>query len=231
MNRTEIIVSIIIAVIGSAGLNGVITHILYNSKLKKEQKMKAKDAIWSKIVEALEEVRVLEQKARIQEIFDFESIFQSYEYTDFTSGANRYPAIMGDSSDFFDFFREINGIREKWSRYLDPEIGALLFYMQIYCQRLMEYTSKNKLTDSYPMVGCFVFGDFLTWQVYLDNLIVKRLNKSSYKLYSENGVKWEKMKAKAFNKLWKATVLYKLINNIDDPYIATIKKIFENQHK
>ena len=50
MSRTEIIVSIIIAVLGSAGLNGLITHMLYNSKLKKEQKMRAKDIIWEKIV-------------------------------------------------------------------------------------------------------------------------------------------------------------------------------------
>ena len=226
MSRTEIIVSIIIAVLGSAGLNGLITHMLYNSKLKKEQKMRAKDIIWEKIVSAFEEIRQLEQKAKEQEIFDFESIFKKEGYTDFFKDVGHYPAIMDSFDTFFGFFKEVNDARGKLALYIDPEVGAYLYYMHSYSMKLMEYMKKNNLVENYPLAGCFFFQDILNWQTHFDDVIVKRLNRSSYKLYSEHGEKWEKAKKKVEDKLWNESVLCKLINNIDDPYIEMIKGIF-----
>ena len=224
MNKTEIIVSLIVAVLGGTGLNGIITHILYNSKLKKEQKMQAKNIIFDKIVNALEEIRKIEVSIRTQEIFNLEDIFESEKYTDFLEdNIVCYPAIMNSFDTFFEFFNKVNTSRETFAPYIDPEVGAYLYYMQNYAIELMEYIKKNNLP--YPFAGCFIFQDLLNWQTHLEELIVRRLNKLNYKLYPEHGKQWEKKKKKVKDILRKKSILYKLINDADDRNIVTIKNI------
>lgn len=226
MNREEIICSIIVTVLGSASLNGVVTHFLYESKLKKEQKMKAKDVIWGKIDSALEEVRTVELKASAREIYNLEDSLNESGYTDFQNDIAYYPAIMEEPQTLLDYFEELNETRRKWSKYLDPDICAYLYIMQNYCMQLMEYTKKNNLLDKYHEIGCIFFIDILNWQKNYEKLIVKRLNRSKYKIYTENGKKWERAKKKLDKKLWKKSILYKLINDVDSVEIMMIKKVF-----
>ena len=40
MSKEEIIISIISTILGSSVLNGIITHLLYKNKLKKERRSK-----------------------------------------------------------------------------------------------------------------------------------------------------------------------------------------------
>lgn len=224
MKKSEII----IAIIGSAGLNGIITHILYNSKLKKEQKMRAKTNIWNKIVECLEQVRELELGAKSQEIYNFEEMISGGGYTDFSFDGLRYPSIMSDADTFFSFFTKINEARAQMSQYLDPEVGAYLHYMSGYAFQLMDYLKKNNLAGEYPLTGCFFFQDILAWQNALDTVVVRRLNKSSYKLHSEHGIRWNFAKKKVYMKLWRKTMLFKLIYDIDDSSTSEFKRIFES---
>lgn len=226
MEKDEIIVTIIAAVLGSGVLNGIITHFLYNNKLKKEQRMKVKDIIWGKVDNALEAIRDIELKTRARNIFDFESTIIESEYTDFQNGVPVYPEIMSDSQTFYKFFMEINGARGEWSKYLDTEVGAYLYYMEIYCMQLMEYLSKNGLVNSYQLAGYIFFEDILEWQRNYEKLIVKRLNKSKYKIYTESGRQWTRAKKKVDKKLRKKSILYQLINDVDSNKIRKIKRIF-----
>lgn len=231
MNKTEIIMALIVAVLGSAGLNGIITHILYNSKLKKEQKVKARNTIWNRTVDALEEIRKIELGVKAQEIYEFEEVTQRNGYTDFFKDTLHYPAIMNDADSFFTFFLRINNARATLTPYIDLQTAAHLYYMQDYAMRLMEYLKKNNLTKNYPLAGCFFFQDLLFWQKSLDSIIVKRLNKSNYKLYSEHGFRWEFWKKQVERKLWKKTILYKLVSNVKEPYIEEIKNILEQSEE
>lgn len=227
MEKDEIIVTIIAAVLGSGVLNGIITHFLYNNKLKKEQKMKAKDAIWGKIDSALEEIRTVELKASARDIYNLEDSLSGSGYTDFQNDIAYYPAIMEDPQTLLDYFNELNETRRKWSKYLDPEICAYLYIMQNYCMQLMEYTKKNNLLNKYHEIGCVFFIDILNWQKNYEKLIVERLNRSKYKLYTENGRKWERAKKRLDKKLWKKSILYKLINDIESEEIILIKSVFQ----
>ena len=54
MQKQEIIFSIISTILGSSVLNGIVTHILYNNKLKKELKYKGNDMIAQDIANSLQ---------------------------------------------------------------------------------------------------------------------------------------------------------------------------------
>lgn len=54
MDKEKLLLSILSTILGSSVLNGVITHILYNNKLKKELKNKGNDMIAQDIANSLQ---------------------------------------------------------------------------------------------------------------------------------------------------------------------------------
>ena len=221
VTKQQMIISVISIILGSSVLNGIITHILYSRKLKKEQIARSENVVWDKIAEALECIRIIELKLRSQEIFNAEKCLttkeeENSEDVNIAKSQIVYLEVMNDSKTFFDFFVEINEARETYGRYLDAEVGAYLYYMQNYCMRLMKYINNNGLKDDYPTAGIVFSCDLQKWQRAFEKLLVKRINSPKHKIYVEDGFWWEYKKRKMDRKFWKKSVLYKLINKQND---------------
>lgn len=223
MTKEQIIISIISAVLGSSVLNGIITHILYNKKLRKEQKVRVQNMVWDKIIEALEQVRTIELKIRVQENYNFQNNLETGTYVDMFEGFGIYPAVMNDSASFIEFYGLVNDARGKWAKYLDPKVAAYLYYMERYCIELMQYLHKSKLSEDFPRAGTVFIFDLQKWQRNYEKLLVKRINKPKHKVYIEDGRAWKRAKKKVIKKFWNTSFLNALINNIDNPHIDVLK--------
>ena len=225
MTKEQIIISIISAVLSSSVLNGIITHILYNKKLRKEQKVRVQNMVWDKIIEALEQVRTIELEIRVQEKYNFQNDLQIGIHVDMFDGFKIYPAVMNDSSSFVKFYESINDARVKWAKYLDPKVAAYLYYMERYCLELVQYLQKCKLLKEFPRAGTVFVFDLQKWQRDYEKLLVKRINKPKHRVYTEDGRAWGRAKKKVIRKFWNRSVLNALIHDIDSPHIDVSRMI------
>lgn len=225
MTKEEIIKFIISAVLSGVFLNGIATHILYSRKLKKEQKARSQNVIWDKIAEALENIRNIELRCRVIEIYQIEDRLKDEEYIQAFVNEAIYPEVMNDSETFIGFYESVNQSRSKWGKYLDPKVGAYLFYMQNYCVQLIDFINKNNLSNNYPVAGTVFIFDLQKWQKEYEKLLVRRINKPKHKVYVEDGIRWERAKKRVLKKLWKTSMLYNLISGVDNPKIALVKAI------
>lgn len=223
ITRGQIIISIISTILGSGVLNGIIAHILYNRKLRKEQKVRVQNMVWDKIIEALEQIRDIELKVRVQEKWNFREELEAEGYIDAFEGAGIYPEIMNDHDCFFNFYTEINEARSKWAKYMDPEVGSYLYYMERYCLQLIQYITKNGLVNNYPLAGTVFIIDLQKWQREYEKLLVKRLNRPKHKVYTEDGRSWKRAKKKIMKKFWNTSCLKALIEDRNTPPVNVLK--------
>lgn len=215
ITRTQLIISVITAVLGSSVINGVVTHMLYNRKLKKDQAMRGQGMIWDKIAEALEKARDIELKSCIHEIYQLEDRVKGTDYLKFFGTETYYLAIMNDPYTFHSFLTEVNDLRNNYGKYLDPSVDAYLYYMQNYTFQLMDYLNKNNITD-YRYAGTLFIFDILKWQQSFEKLLVKRINNPKRKVYIEHNAKWKRITKKLDKKLWRKSYLYTLVENVDN---------------
>lgn len=114
ITRTQLIFSVISLMLGSSVINGIVAHILYSRKLKKDQIARTQGMLWDKIIEALECVRNIELEAKTIEIYKIEQLLESNGYIDIFGGEATYPAIMENHETFYQFFAKINDSRIEW---------------------------------------------------------------------------------------------------------------------
>lgn len=184
----------------------LVTHLLYKSKLKKDQKAGGEKMISEKIVNSLFDVRLFELKLREIEIGNIE-IFDS---TNPTTESLTYCSVFNSNSDLFKFQNDLMETMKKHELNLDRESAAFLFVMQNYLAYLMmNFQSRND--QECQAIGMTFYRDFKRWQQDFDDHIVKQINKNPVKMFSLRGYRWEKTKKKYTKKYLDKSILMKVI--------------------
>ncbi len=107
MDKEKLLLSILSTILGSSVLNGVITHILYNNKLKKELKNKGNDMIAQDIANSLQFFRNLELELTTQEIYNIENeLNERGSDINLFGGECIYPAIFNDWASYDSFIEK-----------------------------------------------------------------------------------------------------------------------------
>ena len=212
MTKEEIIVTVICAVLGSGALNGLLLHILYKSKLKKEMKAKGDDILAKKIGESLQFVRDMELEIKTQEIFEIdEYLEQSVEDINLFNLNGIYPAIFNDSTSYNEFIGKIDECRRNHEKNLSCKIALNLVFIDRYTRQLGIFMSKNGDEKMLPFWGAMFIYDLQEWQRRMDKLLVKEINKYNYKLESHETRKWRRLRKKEVEKQYEKILLYYLI--------------------
>ena len=213
MTKTEIIISIICAILGSSALNGFISHILYNKKLKKELKFKGNDMTAKEIEKSLQFVRNMELKLTVQDIYDIEEeIKERGCKLDLFNGECLYPAIFNNWDTYNNFAKNIFECRNKHEKNLSCKIALNIVFIDRYISQLMLYIKDNGEKDL-PFWGTIFIYDLQKWQSKFDKMIVKELNRYTYKLESHETIKWKLLRKRELEKPYKKTILYYLLND------------------
>lgn len=225
MEKEQIINLVAAAVISSTVLNGIITHLLYTRKLKKEQRVRAEGVTGDKILEALFRIRDIELKCCEMELLEKEDWLLDGNRLNFFNYDLCYPAIMNDSKSLDLFFDMINSARREEERYLDYKTASYLAYMESYILSLIEYLYNNKLEDVYPLVGYVFQRDFMKWQTSIEKNVVKVINSSKYKLNTKIGRKWISNQKRIRKKMWNKSLLRGVLNNSNDIQVRMAKAL------
>lgn len=213
MTEEEMIISVISIILGSSVLNGIITHILYSSKLKRELKNKGNDMIAQKIVKSLQFVRNMELELTKQEIYDIEN-----ELTDQGSKLNLfggeciYPEIFNNWQSYNKFMDTIHECRSKHEQNLSVKVAINLVFIERYISQLSLFMSENGGEESLPFWGTLFIFDLQKWQSKMDKLLVKEINRYTYNLESHATKKWRQIRKKELIKQYESTILYYLLN-------------------
>lgn len=210
MDKGNIINLLVAAVISSSVINGIVTHALYSRKLKKEQRMKSGSMIGEKITSALLEVRELELELNVIEEYE-ERHIESY---DAFKENTIYPAIMNNAQTLISFSDKIDEIRRNYERFLDNEVALYLLFMDRYISQLMMYCAQFHNELLFPALGTLFIGDLCKWQKKFDKVLVRKINKASYKMEVQRGAKWKLLRKLIFERQWEKTLLYALIYDV-----------------
>lgn len=208
MSKEEIIISIISTILGSSVLNGIITHLLYKNKLKKELKNKGNDKIANEISESLRFFRDLELQLTVQEIYDFENeLTEKGSDVDLFNGECIYPAIFNDWDSYNNFRDQIHICRERHEKNFSCKLALNLVFIDRYLMQLGLFMSENGNEPSLPFWGTLFIADLQKWQRRIDKLLVKEINKYSYKLESHASKKWKILRKFELTYQYKNTIL------------------------
>lgn len=209
MNKAQIIITIAVAIIGASG--GIIAHMLYSSRLKKDLKHKSREQLIVKYLDAINKVRDIEKKANVIEAYDIVHPSDGIpKEINFNEHVAIYPSIMENRESWFAFYNEISKARLDYEEWLDCEVAVYLLYAERYYLALSQYVSKIQAWDELYTIGAIFILDIQRWQRKLDELLVKRLNSPKLKAESHTGRKW-KMYNKRMEQKWKTTVLYNVL--------------------
>lgn len=213
MTKEEIIVTVICALLGSSVLNGLITHILYKGKLEKDLKNKGHDMIAQEIGKSLQFVRDMELQLTIQELYNVQSILkQRGSQVNLFDGEAIYPAIFNDWDSYNSFREIIQECRNKYEKNLPVKIALNLVFIERYINQLSLFLKENGDEELLPFWGTIFIVDLKKWQRKMDKLLVKEINKYTYKLESHETKKWTKMREKVLIEQFQRTILYYLLN-------------------
>lgn len=189
-------------------ITALCTHIAELHKLKKQTKSNYREKLGEKIFCAYENVKNIELKARAIDIFSSDDI-KTPEDTTFSDNIY-YPEIMENRETFIDFFENIQKCREEYEKYLDLTTSAYLYAMNRYTMCLLLFMNEKGETN-YQYPGTILIVDIQKWQRKIDKQITKRINKPTYKIFSENGIKWILVKFWVEKIFLKRTILNKII--------------------
>ncbi len=205
---TEDIVEKVIIIV----ITALLTHIAELHKIKKQTKINYREKLGEKIFSAYEEVKKVELKAAAIDIFSFGDDIETPEDATFSNNIY-YPEIMESRETFIEFLDGIQNCREEHERYLDLTTSAYLYAMNRYTLCLLLFMNETGETN-YEFVGLMLIGDIQKWQKRIDKHITKKINRPSYKMFSEEGIKWR------FVRFWVESVFLKrsLLNKIIKAY-------------
>lgn len=214
MEKEELLLSILSTILGSSILNGIITHILYNNKLKKELKNKGNDMVAQNISNSLQFFRNLELELTTQEIYDIENELNERGCDiNLFGGECIYPAIFNDCASYNSFIEKIHICRERHEKNFSCKIALNLVFIDRYTKQLSLFMSQNGNEPSLPFWGTIFIADIQKWQKKIDKLLVKEINKHSYKLESHASNKWRVLRKKELIKQYESTILHFLLTN------------------
>lgn len=214
MDKEKLLLSILSTILGSSVLNGVITHILYNNKLKKELKNKGNDMIAQDIANSLQFFRNLELELTTQEIYNIENeLNERGSDINLFGGECIYPAIFNDWASYDSFIEKIHICREQHEKNLSCKIALNLVFIDRYTKQLSLFMSENGNEASLPFWGAIFIVDLQRWQKKIDKLLVKEINKYSYKLESHASNKWKGLRKKELIKQYESTILHFLLTD------------------
>lgn len=212
MEKEKLILSILTTILGSSVLNGVITHILYNNKLKKELKNKGNDMIAQDIANSLKFFRNLELELTTQEIYNIEDeINERGSDINLFEGECIYPAIFNDWTSYNSFMEKIHTCREQHEKNFSCKIALNLVFIDRYTKQLSLFMSENGNEATLPFWGTIFIFDLQKWQKKIDKMLVKEINKYSYKLESHTSNKWKILRKKELVRQYESTILHFLL--------------------
>lgn len=230
MTREEMIITVVCSIIGSGVLSAFISHILYRSKLKKEQGIKFQNMIGERIADALNKAYELADQLKITEKYKAHDqmkigLFDAFDKKDL------YPAIMSGPDTLNKFMTEVSEFRGKTEKFLDSKLTLDLVYLERYIFQLNVYASGFGKVDFFPLLGMIIEPDLDKWYVSFVKRIVKNQNKTKCKIECHFGKRWARLRKKFVEKRWINSDLYKVINNAfkknDDPHLKKVSEILK----
>lgn len=212
MTKEEIIVTMIGAVLSSGLINALLSHIMYNNKLKKELKFKGNDMIARDIGESLQFIRNTVLKLSTQEIYNVEEeLEQKGSQLNMFDGECIYPAIFNDWDSFNEFHELIQECRSQYEKHVSCKIALNIVFIDRYLFQARLFINENGGERKLPFWGTLLIADIQKWQTKMDKMLVKEINKYSYKLESHETWKWKFLRKRELINQWEKTILYYLI--------------------
>lgn len=218
MSKEEIILSIISIILGGGVVNGIITHILYNNKLKKELKYKGNDVIAKKIEESLEYVRELENSLNEQEIYDVDSVLEKKkDKVNFFGAMGNgeeayYLSIFNSFETYNEFMDKVRICRKKYEKNLSCRIALNMVFIEKYLYQLSMFMSVHGGEKDIQFWGCIFSCDLIRWRARLDRMVIRETNKYSFKLESHDSNKWIRLRKRELTEQYQDTLLNYLLN-------------------
>lgn len=210
MDRKEIIITIVAAVISSGIFNIIITSILYKSNLKKELKFKGNNLQASEIEASLQAFRELELKIKTQELYNAEEELRNRGAgVNFFGGEAIYPAIFNDWDSINEYHELISECRKKYEKNLSCKLALNLVFIDRYIWQACLFMAENGA--DLPFWGTILIADLRNWQAKVDKMIVSKINKYTYRLESHETKKWLRLRKKELDQQYESTVLHYLI--------------------
>ena len=211
MGKDEVIRLLIGAVFSSSVLNGIISHILYSARLKKELKHKGNDLHAKEIEKSLQNFRNLELGIKTQEIFNIdEELADQGSGIDLYSPTCIYPAILNDWDSFNSFKEMVRECRKNDEKNLSCKLALNLVFIDRYIHQLGLFMAESDV--DLPMWGTIFVFDLQAWQKRVDKMLVKEINKYTYELESHETKKWTRLRKKEIDRQFKSTILNYLLN-------------------
>lgn len=202
------IVTIIGSILSSGVLSVLITHILYSSKLKKDLKLRGNDMIAQNVESSLQFVRNMELIIKTQEIFNVEGeVERRGSGVNVFEGECIYPAIFNDWKSYYEFSDMIQECRKVHEKNLSCRIALNLVFIDRYIYQLGLFLKENGCEDDLPFWGAIFIFDLQAWQTKMDKILVREINKHTYKLESHESKKWKIMRKWILIRQYKKTIL------------------------
>lgn len=209
----EMLLPIITAILGSGLINCILTHFLHSNKLRKEVEIKNNSMIAEKVAESLEYFRDMELMLTTFEIYDVDNVLKEkgakVDVIDMNCAF--YPAVFTDKKSLVEFINKIRECRSKHEKYLSCRLALNVVFIERYMMKVLlfakDYTGENIL----PTIGAFLVVDLQKWQRRIDKILVREINKATFKLESHETEKWRLLRKWELEGKWKNTLLYYLI--------------------
>ena len=211
------IITIIASIIGSGALNTIISHILYNKKLKKELKIKGNNMIADKIQASLSAFRNLELRLTVNEKLGIEELIKQKDFS-MLNDDPIYPEIFNDWKSYDKFLNAVHNCRTQHEKNLPSKIALNLIFIYKYIFELKLFMGKNGNENMLPLFGTIFIVDLQKWQKNADSLVIKEINNCNYKLDDHNSRRWKRLRQKIVEKQMKETVLYAIQNDCYKTY-------------
>ncbi|MFD1608504.1 hypothetical protein [Oceanobacillus luteolus] len=207
----DTIITIVSSLVG--GVIGVfLTHIFYQSKLKKEQKARFQEEIGKRIAKSLMEVREIAKAATYLEVYEIANILEESPDEFDIHNTTKYPSIMNNKESFLEFHSTIMAARGNYGNEIPIDVAAYLWYAEKYFNHLLVLIGSFEKVDM-PSLGAIFLKDIIDWQRSFDNLLVKRINTPVVKLELHFGTKWNRAKVQLLERLWEKSLLKRVIND------------------
>ena len=207
----ELAKSITLAILSSTALNAVVTHFLYSSKLRKDLKFHGNNEIAQSISNSLQEFRKIVLELKKYEVFGIEQRLKNDPYSiNFINGEPKYPACFNDKDSLTTIINRIRKCREEYECFMPCRIALNLVFIERYFMHLLIFL-KGMSDSALPLLGTILVYDIDKWIRRIDILLVKEINKYSYRLESHESFKWRVLRITELVKQYDNTILSYLI--------------------
>lgn len=166
----------------------LVTHFLDNRKMKKQQSIDYRNDVMKKKTEAITEVRKVVLELKEYEVFGA-GIINTEPHVEKNAF---YPSMMTSKESFLDYSIRFSDARRKWEPYLSLKVAARLCAFEQYLLYLASVVAKYPANDRVQLIGSVAIVDIQKWQKKTDQCLVNEMNSPSYKVFSENGNRWNR---------------------------------------